>query len=55
VSARRKKSATKQFLTFKQKERFRKAFKQLARQARQLDLQIRDLKEIANIASFRIP
>lgn len=55
MSARRNKSAAKQSLTFKQKRKFRKVFKQLAKQVRKLELQIRDLKEIGNTASFRIP
>ena len=40
MSARRKKSAAKQSLTFKQKRKFRKVFKRLAKQARQLELQL---------------
>jgi hypothetical protein len=43
-----------QNLTLKQKDEFREIIKQLTKQAKQLELRIRDLKDKANRANFRI-
>jgi hypothetical protein len=43
-----------QSLTPKQKDEFREIIKQLTKQAKQLELRIRDLKDKGNRANFRI-
>lgn len=55
MSALQTKSAASKPLTAKQKAKFRSAIIQLTKQVQQLELQIRKVKAIGNLASFRIP